>query len=315
MTLDTTPVSARSEIRFEERSRCVACGSTSRDEVWSGRLGDEPWRGWIERHRYSGDPLAALGGERFRLVRCLECSMLFHSRVLSPAGLAQLYGHWIDDDQVAAFEEAEGRRAPGAAYDEARQNVKHLLRLKSLAGRDGTLRVLDFGCGEGRFVRLADALGLEAWGVDASPSRRARARRLGLRVHESVEDARRAGATGLDAVTLIETLEHLVDPRAALDEAASILRPGGALLVEVPDARGIAGPPRSFEELRVVQPLEHVNAFTPATLERICREAGFAPVRRPVAHVTASIGDVVRGALARLLPLRRTSAYFVRTAR
>jgi hypothetical protein len=64
----------------------------------------------------------------------------------------------------------------------------------------------------------------------------------------------------------------------------------------------------------VVHPLEHVNAFTPRTLERLARAAGLEPARRIPAHATTSLRDVVRTELSRALARPTTSRYFVKPA-
>jgi SAM-dependent methyltransferase len=160
---------------------------------------------------------------------------------------------------------------------------------------------------------MATALGLEAWGVDPSVTRESRAGHRADRIHASIADARRAGAGPFDAILLMQVLEHITSPRAVLEEIRGALRPGGILLVEVPDARALRAAPETFEELRVVHPLEHVNAFTPETLEKICIGAGFKRVPRIPVHATTALTDVVRTALSRFVQMPSTSQYFVRT--
>lgn len=303
----------RTTLGWVDRSRCPTCDGERLADVWRGTLGEPATRWWLAHHRYATDPVAELGADaEIRLVRCLACTMLFHARVLDEAGMARLYSYWIDAQQIDGFERRHtGADAPGARFASGRRLLQHLLRLAAITGRAGTLRMLELGCGDGRLVQLAQLLGLEAWGVDPSATRCERARIRGLRVARTLEDAMWEGARDLDAVVAIEVLEHLVDPAAAVGALARALRPGGALLVEVPDAAGIAGPPRTFDEFRIVHPLEHVNAFTGRTLERLCAGAGLVPVRAPAAHVTSRLREVLRGELGRWAP-RTTSRYFVR---
>jgi 2-polyprenyl-6-hydroxyphenyl methylase / 3-demethylubiquinone-9 3-methyltransferase len=98
-------------------------------------------------------------------------------------------------------------------------------------------RVLDVGCGEGRFAaELADA-GARVVGVDVAeePLRRARARHpeLDLRLLAGegpweLEDA------GFDVVWAGEVIEHVADTAAWLSEVRRVLRSGGSLLVSTP---------------------------------------------------------------------------------
>lgn len=278
-----------------------------------GRFIDEPVRGFLARHDYAADPETALDGGRFRLVRCDGCSLLYHAYILDDEGMAQLYGAWIDDAQIERFEASlEGRNGGARRFEDGRQLFKHMLRLHRLAGSTWPFRLLDFGCGDGRALRMASSLGFDAHGVDSSSVRSARARRNGLQVHASLPDALVASGGAFDAVVMTEVLEHLARPKEVLDDVARALRPGGVVLIEVPDARGIEGAPSTFEQLRVVHPLEHINAFTPATLGAMARGVGLVPAPRIPAHATTSLAEVLRTALSRFVPRKTTSRYFIK---
>jgi SAM-dependent methyltransferase len=301
---------------FRERAGCVSCGGTELDVVWQGRFADEPVRGWLQAFHYSGDVALALGDEAFARVACRGCGMRFHRRVLTDDWLETLYARWISSAQVDAFEADRRKTHPDSAFVAGTQLTKHLLRLRRLSAARGRrpLRLLDFGCGDGKFLRLGAAFGFEAFGVDSSASRRERAGRGGVTIAASLEELRgldpRAGE-GYDCVTLFEVLEHVAEPRAILDALAARMRPRAVLLVEVPDCRGI-GVPVSFEQFDAVQPLEHINHFTPATLSALCGRAGFSPAPRVPAHVTTEPLALLKTEASRFLHRQATSQYFWR---
>jgi SAM-dependent methyltransferase len=261
--------------------------------------------------RYDGDVERALGDEAFARVACSACGMSFHRRVLLNEWLATLYGEWISPVQVDRFEAERRETRPNAAFVAATQLIKHLLRLRQLSRERGrqSLRLLDFGCGDGKFLALAAFLGFEVFGVDASASRRERAARAGISIAPNLEvlDA----DAGYDCVTLFEVLEHVPHPREILAALHARMRPRAVLLVEVPDCRGISVP-RSFAEFSDVQPLEHINHFTPDTLAALCARSGFEPAPRVPAHVTTSPLDIVKTELSRLIQRPTTSQYFRR---
>jgi len=149
-----------------------------------------------------------------------------------------------------------------------------LARLTNLCGSPG--RLLDVGCFEGRFLRDARELGWEVAGTEISDQAVAFAREEhGLDIHLGPLASHSFPPASFDAVVLNDVIEHLPDPRGALEEVARILRPGGSLYVWTPNfdcpARRVAGPRWGA----VIFPW-HLYYFTPATLRRMVHETGFA---------------------------------------
>ena len=97
--------------------------------------------------------------------------------------------------------------------------------LEPLHGR----RVLDLGCGKGRFAaRLAES-GAEVVGIDLSAAMLAEAEGL-ARVRGSARRLPFAAAT-FDAVVAVEVFEHLAAVDAVLREVRRVLQPGGVVVI------------------------------------------------------------------------------------
>lgn len=149
------------------------------------------------------------------------------------------------------------------------------VRLLERAGLPAGARVLDAGAGGGRLVAALAARGHDAYGIEPSERSRERAAAAGLDVRD--EPVHGHEAHGLDAVVLWHVLEHLDDPRGALERAHGWLRPGGLLLLGVPNPASaqarVAGP----GWLHFDAPRHRVH-LTPRGLDSLVGSAGLEPV-------------------------------------
>ena len=98
-------------------------------------------------------------------------------------------------------------------------------------------RVLDLGCGAGRFVAALRDAGADAVGVELAEGALERARRNvpGAELHRLGADGAIPLEDGsVDLVWCSEVLEHVPDTAGLLSEARRVLRTGGRLLVTTP---------------------------------------------------------------------------------
>lgn len=154
---------------------------------------------------------------------------------IHPHAHAHAHGHGgFHDERMAAFIEAEGALAAGIT-DQAIQGCVELLD----TDRSSALRIADLGCGPGvATTQLAEAFdGASVVGVDGSQAMLERAGERAARhgVSDRVElvsldlndDLRELGS--FDLVWAAQSLHHIDDERAAIDNFAAMLRPQGLL--------------------------------------------------------------------------------------
>jgi SAM-dependent methyltransferase len=96
--------------------------------------------------------------------------------------------------------------------------------------------VLDVGCGTGNFsIRCTG----QYRGIDTNPAAVEDARKLGRNVHLRL--VQEEPPNTYDVVTIFQVLEHVDDPKAFLNACVNCLRPGGRLIVSVPNMNGFMG--------------------------------------------------------------------------
>jgi len=101
---------------------------------------------------------------------------------------------------------------------------------------------LDIGTGHARFPEAAKALFTYTSFDGVDPTTRVDRARLAGRVEEAHHELGPALDARYDVVSLLHHLEHTQDPRAELTAALRTLRPGGHLLLELPDPTSTFAP-------------------------------------------------------------------------
>lgn len=145
---------------------------------------------------------------------------------------------------------------------------------------DAHARAVDLGAGSGVYSQMLVDAGAGVVAVETDPKARAVIEQRGIRaidgLCESLPDSVERGA--FDLALLSHVLEHTLDVHRALEQSASTLKPGGVLVVEVPnnDAIGLTRAGDCWHWLDVPR---HLNFFTRASLVAAVERAGLTVER------------------------------------
>jgi SAM-dependent methyltransferase len=138
-------------------------------------------------------------------------------------------------------------------------------------------RVVDIGCATGGLLAELKRRGFHhLLGLDPSAACADIARRLyGLEVRTATMHELTALAERFDVAVFTGVFEHLPELDESISALINILKPGGLLYVEVPDASAYH---QRFSAPYQFLSIEHVNFFSPASLANLLARRGFACV-------------------------------------
>lgn len=147
-------------------------------------------------------------------------------------------------------------------------------------------RLLDVGCGNGRFLLRMRKLGWTVEGLDPDPRAAAVTGQAGLLVHQGMLDSSTFPKNCFDAVTMSHVIEHVHDPIATIRHCHRILRPGGFLWIATPNL-GAQGHATYGEHWRGLEPPRHLFIFSSSSLKLALRKAGFKEISGPLPNMGA----------------------------
>ncbi len=143
---------------------------------------------------------------------------------------------------------------------------------KHLPCRGERPTILDVGCSMGGFLQTASR-DFDPHGVDLNASMAARARELGFDVITGrIQDV--PGEGRFDLITMIQFLEHIVEPSQLIAETHRLLKPGGHVYISTPNI-GSACYEFLGKHHSGLKSFKHVSNFTKGSLTALLENAGF----------------------------------------
>jgi hypothetical protein len=199
------------------------------------------------------------------LAQCKTCGLV--QTVTTPEWQSeadQIYSDYTIYHQSGGIEQPTFNAATGVGRSRSEAIVEALLRHVSLP-RQG--RALDFGCGNGAFLR-AFSSAFPDWilsGFEVGEKYKQIVERI-PGVERLYTGALENLPGDLDFISLIHVLEHIPGPGKFLRTLAAKLKPGGFLLLEVPDCQ--ANP-------FILMVADHCSHFSAGMLARVASGSGF----------------------------------------
>ncbi len=268
----------------EARVRTVPAVASAREYVRCDLCGADDTELLFEAQ----DTLRA-SAETFSIVCCRRCALGYLNPRPTSAALEPYYSaDYFDSFTSGALRTSRARIVIRRLHSRLTGRLAH--RIEALPPG----RVLDVGCGDGRYLELFQVLGWDAYGVDPSRVAIERACQRGLEAfHGDLAGAALEDGC-FDLVVMRYVIENMPNPSAVLREAWRVLKDGGILFLAVPKidfplARLLKGYCSTVDVPR------NLYFFTADSLTRMLESSGFY-----VEWLTAVPNSLVRDLLDRL---------------
>lgn len=139
---------------------------------------------------------------------------------------------------------------------------------------NGATSVLDIGSGGGQFLASLAGKVVDRTGLETNPLGRNASVEFGLTIHDqAIEAHAKENPERYDAVTALQVLEHIYDVRSFLEGCHAVLKPGGTLVVAVPNNDSFIG---SDRRLPLNMPPHHMGLWDRHSLTSVPPHFGFA---------------------------------------
>lgn len=209
------------------------------------------------------------------LVQCERCGLVYARRLPSATQLGAYYASYPESTDVSELT--------------ARRYSELLDRLEPFRE---TGRFLDVGCGDGHLLVAALEHGWTPYGSELGEGALGRSQQQGFDVRPAPFPAAADEVATFDVVVATEVIEHVAEPRDEVIAIRGLLRPGGCFYLTTPNfnslSRRLIG-----ARWRIIEYPEHLNYFTPATLDRLLGDSGFSKVDMRTTGI--SPGDISAG--------------------
>lgn len=231
---------------------CPLCGSTHSKVLYTP-------------HVHVDDPALLYGATSGiqgaqTIVQCLDCPMIYENPRFPEAAI--IAGYSSSDD--AAHDSQHAIRTLSF--------VKALRSLSKFIPEPGA-KVLDIGTAGGAFLEAAEQFGFQSYGLEPSRYLVNSGKARGLNIQQGTIEHNNFKPDTFDMITFWDVLEHLAEPKRALQLARPLLKKNGLLLINYPDIgtwqAKLAG--SKFWWLMSV----HLAYFNRASISEICKRSGY----------------------------------------
>ena len=278
-----------------EHVPCNLCGHDDFLVIYASNYGEARPDEIQDTFRSSGDEILL-----DQLVQCNHC------------GLQYLTPRLNSDVVIGGYSEGEDENFVSQAAGRERTFAQSLKLIEKYAPGKG--RILDVGTAGGSFLAVAQRNG---WDVEGCEPNRWMAEwgkaHYGIEIVPGTLFDMELTDETFDVITLWDVIEHTPDPTSVLEACHRLLKPGGLLVVNIPDIGSLVS--RVMRRGWVFLLSIHLYYFTVPTLREMLAKTGFEMTLSRPHWQTLELGYILFRMEAYIRPLAKLGGSLVKAVR
>jgi len=203
---------------MKSNSSCLVCGVTGNRKIFVSH--NVHGRNTVDE------------SECFDVYKCITCGAVYLADLIINE---EYYRKYYDDDYYNDLPPASTGFAQKLSLALERFSFKKKASLIRKVIKKEPIRILDVGCGTGKFLQSLDPGLFSRHGVEINADGYEQCLQKGIAAYNLPLQEIDFGSLMFDAVTLIHVLEHLSNPEQVLKTIYSILAPKGILVLSIPN--------------------------------------------------------------------------------
>ena len=205
-----------------------------------------------------------VSNEQFEIWECRNCTLRFTQNVPSADAIGQYYQ---SENYISHSDTASGLINKLYHHVRKRTLVQKKNLVEKMTGKR-TGRILDVGCGTGAFLNTMKLAGWQVTGLEPDSTAAAKAEELYGIKPMSPEKLYGLNPASYDAITLWHVLEHVHDLHGYMKKLNCLLKPGGKLLIAVPNYTSYDA--AKYQQYWAAYDVpRHLYHFSPASMKKL----------------------------------------------
>lgn len=242
---------------------CPICGSNEKNNIFKQSFAEIPGVSFLKG---------------YQIVQCARCGFYYADNIPKQGEFDDYYKNQSKYESVLDTLTDSHR----IRFERSLTFMKHCIETYGMDFNE--MRIADIGCATGNFLRFLQEKGLVyLMGIDPSLACVHFLEECGLKAKQAVVNELNGEET-FDFIRLNAVLEHVVDLHEFIEHIKTVLAPGGAVYLSVPNIEGFFEEENCpFQEFSV----EHINYFSAQSLKMLMQKHSFCMIGHNITTTAA----------------------------